>query len=102
MFVGTRSGDATSSLKVRLPLNKSRMTNNDHLSPTRSRVLAIAQLERLKLAGFSMFTLLRSGYKRVACILQVAMVPCQVTCVLQVTITGDTPWQTLPSRTPRS
>ena len=41
-----RSGEACSSLNVRLPWSMSRTTRSDHLSPTTSSVLAMGQGER--------------------------------------------------------
>src|SRR6516162_11390568 len=43
-----RSGESTSSPYVCLPCSRSRTTSSDHLSPTMSSELAIAQAERVK------------------------------------------------------
>src|SRR5580704_7357037 len=84
MLVGMRSGEFCSSLYVERPRSKSRMTSNDHLSPTRSSVLATAQGDRKKVGGPAS-GLLRFLRDLVTCIMKVSLLHFLVTCKLQVT-----------------
>src|SRR5579862_7963979 len=84
MLVGIRSGEFCRSLYVASPRRRSRMTSSDHLSPTRSSVLATAQGDRRN-PGASASGLLRFPRDLVTCIMKVSLLHFLVTCKLQVT-----------------
>src|SRR5262249_3759260 len=71
----------------------SRMTSSDHLSPTRSSVLATAQGERRNPSGLFPFALIRSCSPDglwVTCRMQFIMLRCLHSCKMQVTGRGET------------